>query len=244
MALGEPVSISLLQGDCVEQMATLDAESIDAVVCDPPYGLEFMGKEWDDLSSGSVVDDAAAVGGFQDGDGGNPFSRSRIRYGGVTHAQRGMTKGPKSILASPGFDLSIESQHSMQEWHRAWAAQAYRVLKAGGYLCAFGGSRTYHRLAAGMEDAGFVIEGCALWVYGSGFPKSLNVAKAIDKRKGLLGVEASGFTVAGRTDRNYPNPDVKGYQQPQLQSDDAKQWDGWGTALKPAYEPVVIGRKA
>ena len=95
-----------------------------------------------------------------------------------------------------------------------------------------------------MEDAGFVIEGCALWVYGSGFPKSLNVAKAIDKRKGLLGVEASGFTVAGRTDRNYPNPDVKGYQQPQLQSDDAKQWDGWGTALKPAYEPVVIGRKA
>jgi site-specific DNA-methyltransferase (adenine-specific) len=257
--VGEPVSVSLLQGDCVDQMATLDAESIDAVVCDPPYGLEFMGKDWDDLSGGAVINDPSEVGGFQDGDGGNPFSRSRIRYGGVKNAQRGMKKGPKSILSSPGFDLSLQSQHSMQEWHRAWAEQAYRVLKPGGYLCAFGGSRTYHRLAAGMEDAGFVIEGCGLWVYGSGFPKSLNVAKAMDAKAKTGSSRKNGFhqlegeryggrigmyDTVGEHGFREKNPEQHGAFAHSPETPEAQQWEGWGTALKPSWEPVVIGRKA
>lgn len=130
----------LLVGDCVEQMRTLDAERVDAVITDPPYGLTFMGKDWDNY--------------------GTPL----------------------------GF----------QQWTAQWAAEAYRVLKPGGYLLAFGGTRTYHRLAAGVEDAGFEIRDCLLWLYGSGFPKSLN---------------------------------LKG------------EWEGWGTALKPAVEPIVMARK-
>ena len=130
----------LLVGDCVEQMKTLEANSVDAIVTDPPYGLEFMGKAWD---------------GF-----GTPL----------------------------GF----------QTWSEQWAREAFRVLKPGGHLLAFGGTRMYHRLAAGVEDAGFEIRDTLMWLYGSGFPKSHN---------------------------------LKG------------EWQGWGTALKPAVEPIVLARK-
>lgn len=96
------------------------------------------------------------------------------------------------------------SGHRFQDWTREWAEQALRVLKPGGHLAAFGGTRTYHRLTAGLEDAGFEIRDCLSWLYGSGFPKSLDVSKAIDR---------------------------------------AAAWDGWGTALKPAWEPIVLARK-
>ena len=135
----------LLIGDCVEQMRTLDAESVDAVITDPPYGLTFMGKDWDNY--------------------GTPL----------------------------GF----------QQWTAQWAAEAYRVLKPGGYLLAFGGTRTYHRLAAGIEDSGFEIRDCLLWLYGSGFPKSLDVSKAIDKAAGAerktLRVSNDGQSATGIT---------------------------------------------
>ena len=72
----------------------------------------------------------------------------------------------------------------MQKWHEEWLKEAYRVLKPGGYLVAFGGTRTYHRLACAMEDVGFEIRDTMQWIYGSGFPKSLDISKAIDKRKG------------------------------------------------------------
>jgi DNA modification methylase len=136
-------------GDCREVMATLEPESIDAIVCDPPYGLEFMGKEWDKL--GAVIE--------HPDDGEGPWGRTnRVRYG--------------------------SSAKSMQSWHESWAIEAYRVLKPGGHLLAFGGTRTVHRLACAIEDAGFEIRDQVVWMYGSGFPKSLDVSKAIDKAAG------------------------------------------------------------
>ena len=114
----------ILHGDCVEQMRLLADCSIDAIVTDPPYGLEFMGKEWDG-------------------------------YG--TNAAFG-------------------------QWCETWLAECLRVLKPGGHILAFGGTRTWHRLACAAEDVGFEMRDSLAWLYGSGFPKSLNVGKAIDKQ--------------------------------------------------------------
>jgi hypothetical protein len=138
---------------------------------------------------------------------------------------------------------------------------ALRVLKPGGHLLAFGGTRTYHRLACAIEDAGFEIRDTIAWLYGSGFPKSLDVSKAIDKAAGAgarsgrsatadpnwRGVEdgpttgASAATRDGsaRATQRWPRPpEITAPATPE-----AQQWNGWGTALKPAHEPVVVARK-
>jgi DNA modification methylase len=151
-----------------------------------------------------------------------------------------------SVVTDPPYELGFMGKawdgsgiaYSVEMW-----AEVLRVLKPGGHLCAFGGTRTYHRMACAIEDAGFEIRDSLHWVYGSGFPKSLDVSKAIDKAAGALSHEGHGFTVAGRTDKNLPNPVVKGYVPPAPATDAAKQWEGWGTALKPAHEPIVLARK-
>ena len=254
----------ILAGDCIEQMKTLEADSVDAIVTDPPYGLEFMGKDWD---------------GF-----GTPL----------------------------GF----------QTWTEQWAREALRVLKPGGHLLAFGGTRMYHRLAAGIEDAGFEIRDTLMWLYGSGFPKSLDVSKAIDKVNGQTGSlfkftgwmrttgltarqinEATGTQMGNHylthpTQPAIPTPEIWATLRPLCAdvpawvdelvariaaerevvghfksslggtvaagernldiikkhrnkvvplttpaTDEAKRWQGWGTALKPAVEPIVLARK-
>lgn len=133
--------LTVLNGDCREVMRLLEAESIAALVCDPPYGLEFMGKEWDKLGAG-VESTAKSAGGFgKDSTANeNAFAAARIRYG-------------KSVA-------------NMQEWHRSWAVEALRVLKPGAHALVFGGTRTHHRLMCGLEDAGFEIRDCVMWVYG------------------------------------------------------------------------------
>ena len=185
----------ILTGDCRELMAALDAESIDAIVTDPPYELNFMGRGWD--SSGVAYD----VG--------------------------------------------------------TWTA-ALRVLKPGGHLLAFGGTRTYHRMACAIEDAGFEIRDSIHWIYGSGFPKSLDVSKAIDKAAGAErevvgdkldrpgyhlhghdGGEAFGHGLSSST----PETRAAAAAITAPATPDAERWQGWGTALKPAHEPVVVARK-
>ena len=170
--------------DCRDAMSMfIAANSVDSIVTDPPYGLGFMGKEWDH---------------------------------GV-----------------PGVEF----------WQRA-----YDVLKPGGHLLAFSGSRTYHRMVCAIEDAGFEIRDQIMWVYGSGFPKSLDVSKAIDKAAGAER-EVIGFDAAAakRTAAIGTNAfgDYKGQTgdvtAPATEA--AQQWQGWGTALKPAHEPICVARK-
>lgn len=131
--------------------------------------------------------------------------------------------------------------------------ECLRVLKPGAYLLAFGGSRTYHRLACAIEDAGFEIRDQIQWLYGSGFPKSLDVSKAIDAAAGaareVVGVtDSRGRDGANRqtvesTSQGYGFKQKGGLIETTPSSVDAKQWEGWGTALKPAHEPLVLARK-
>jgi DNA modification methylase len=240
---------NILTGDCLSVMPTLMANSIDSIVSDPPYGLSFMGKDW---------------------------------------------------------DHGVPGEHFWRE--------ALRVAKPGAHLLAFGGTRTFHRLAVAIEDAGWEIRDTIMWVYGSGFPKSLDVSKAMDKAAGHIGAsvlaikseiraryEAKGMTLrqfnmaCGFEASGYlretstwasvlPSPEkwsqiktvlgcdseldalfaeaereVVGYQKRGAAvntdfmsggnditapaTDAARQWSGWGTALKPAWEPIIVARK-
>lgn len=251
------MSWRLIEADCVEAMRELPEASVEAIVTDPPYGLGFMGKEWDDLP--------------------------------------------------PGLE---------------WAQECIRVLKPGGHLLAFGGSRTYHRLACAVEDAGFEIRDQIMWLYGSGFPKSLNVGKAIDKRGGsvagfasfrdavrdamntngvtrkelqsalgnhmlshyltagsqpavpnlrdykvirdtvglgnqfdelfcaeaereVVGKSSNKSGIGNAADGHYTvgGTQAEHYDLTIPATPEAEQWEGWGTALKPAHEPIVVARK-
>lgn len=168
-----------------------------------------------------------------------------------------------SIVTDPPYELGFMGKswdasgiaYNVEVWQ-----ECLRVLKPGGHLLAFGGSRTYHRLACAVEDAGFEIRDQIMWVYGSGFPKSLDVAKAIDKMHGAerdtLTEEVSDI-FGNRTERlerpafgigangSAFNGHAEGAMARETSpaTDDAKKWDGWGTALKPAHEPVVVARK-
>ena len=121
-------------------------------------------------------------------------------------------------------------------------AECLRVLKPGGHLLAFGGSRTWHRIAVAIEDAGFEVRDSIAWLYGSGFPKSLDVSKAIDK---AAGVEREVIGI--RNDKGRTSTFGGGETEPTLETvpatPEAQKWQGWGTALKPAFEPVVVARK-
>jgi DNA modification methylase/transcriptional regulator with XRE-family HTH domain len=336
------VSVVILRGDAAS--LPLPDASVDAVVTDPPYGLEFMGREWDTFRTGDGFRrsrneaDAGRENVFGRTSRTSPeyltgkpsAARIRERVDGRTNPVEGksVTRTPEAYVAGSAF----------QAWCETWAAECLRVLKPGGHLLAFGGTRTWHRLACAVEDAGFEIrESVAdltgidgpglLWMQGSGFPKSLDVSKAIDKRRdwsalpvfqamirdaraalGITqseaarrtGIIAPGTSLGGggfmwfetgmRTptagqyaalklalnlddscdlafeaaEREVLSEAVTSRQggswAEQVNSgmfqvgdrtvqvtapatDDAARWFGWGTALKPAWEPIVVGRK-
>jgi site-specific DNA-methyltransferase (adenine-specific) len=169
----------LHHGDNRAVLKTMPDNSIDSIVCDPPYELGFMGKRWD---------------------------ASGIAY-----------------------DTTL------------WT-ECLRVLKPGGHLIAFGGTRTYHRMTVAIEDAGFEIRDSIIWMYGSGFPKSLDVSKAIDKQAG------AEREVVGKATRHGGGKSqiIKGDYNPPITAPatpEAQHWHGWGTAIKPAHEPAVLARK-
>jgi len=169
-------AFELKHGDCLEVMRGMDANSVDTIITDPPYGLEFMGKGWDH------------------GVPGQPF----------------------------------------------WA-EALRVAKPGAMLLAFGGTRTFHRLTCAIEDAGWEVRDVLMFLYGSGFPKSHNLAVGIDKAAGALKARGVGFTTDGYT----PSATVPGgaHGPHEAITPEAQTWAGWGTALKPAWEPVILAMK-
>ncbi len=176
----EESSYKILEGSMLDILPTLQENSFDSCITDPPYELNFMGKGWD---------------------------RSGIAFRKAT-------------------------------WQ-----QVYRVLKPGAYLCAFGGSRTFHRIACAIEDAGFEIRDTIMWLYGSGFPKSHNVGLDIDKR---FGCENRGHRIA-TANRYHPDgtlePNGENLPPYEGKTEEGKKWSGYGTCLKPAYEPIIIARK-
>jgi len=166
-----------------------------------------------------------------------------------------------SVVTDPPYELSFMGK----KWDGTGIAydvdmwkSVLDVLKPGGHLLAFGGTRTHHRMMVAIEDAGFQIRDVLMWVYGSGFPKSLDIGKAIDKVKGaereVVGTKmglpgyslnpnlGEGHAMSGNVDNSLRHPE-KEVEITAPATEEAKQWDGWGTALKPAYEPIILAMK-
>ena len=225
------------QGDCIEGMKQLDANSVDAIITDPPYGLEFMGKEWDSFKDKGQGDGWQVAGkpSLDKFEGKNDWhSKPRPAFRGHT----------------------IEHWRNLQSFCNEWATECLRVLKPGGFLLSFGGTRTYHRLVCGIEDAGFEIRDTIMWCYGSGFPKSLNIGKQIDKIQGnereVIGVSKNekDFRDVGKKVKEEIGIDklsfgtIENAERKELEiTKGNSEWEGWGTALKPSNEPIVVARK-
>jgi site-specific DNA-methyltransferase (adenine-specific) len=226
-------TIRLLKGDCLQKLKELEDNSIDSVVTDPPYGIGFMNKEWDSPKKHRELIEREQ-------------KRSEERHKeGKSPAKGTFTKG-----VQPGLPIGgAKEGRWFQEWSEEWAKEAYRVLKPGGYILSFCAPRMYHRMTSGIEDAGFEIRDQLMWVFGSGFPKSHNIGKAIDK------IEGNEREIVGVSKNDRPNSQVKGGRgfdsafnsgqehQPIIETKGTSQWEGWGTALKPAHEPIVMARK-
>jgi DNA modification methylase len=233
--------------DCIAAMREMDEASVDAIVTDPPYGIGFMGKEWDAPTiARAAADDAAtrkSLGPESASRPGRALPRSSSAFGSPAH------------YAGP-----VRAGAEWQAWCLIWATEALRVLKPGGHLLAFGGTRTFHRLACAVEDAGFEIRDSLIWLYGSGFPKSLDVSKAIDRAAGaereVVGTKEITYDGANRNPAKHSNPAADSeigewgltstpHGQPLAApaTPEAEKWNGWGTALKPGHEPIVMARK-
>lgn len=312
--------VTLFHGDCLEVLRELPDESVDAVVTDPPYGIGFMGHAWDQPGEFGAVRSNGKPGPHR-------------RRANVDHTTTSTRDG---AMEAGLYDLSLTANRRFQAWCEAWAYECLRILKPGGHLLSFCGTRTWHRMAAGIEDAGFEVRDSIAWLYGSGFPKSLDVSKAIDKRRDdrelILSVtawvrearDAAGITnrqidealgtngmaghftsaasqphiptaelwpklldllgideppahvreavdewlrikgqpgptwqlreVTGQHDKAAPGQSwnarhgLPGDLTPKERRDkpatsEAERWQGWGTALKPSFEPVIVARK-
>ena len=182
----------VINGDCVDVLKSMDSDSVDSIITDPPYEIGFMGKGHD-----------------------------------------------KTGIA---YDTNM------------WA-ECLRVLKPGGHLLSFGAPKTYHRMAVAVEDAGFEIRDSIFWCYGSGFPKSLSISKAVESTllngsshtRALRKTEQEGggdpYTLTGKNNGILGKTRVYDRKTFSASTDKAQQWEGWGTALKPAVEPIVVARK-
>lgn len=166
-------------GDCLEVMRTLAPDSVDSIVTDPPYGIRFMGKAWDSADIEARTANRRSMAST------DPSSSRNGAHG-------------NAAIQAGTYDLTPKGMLAFQQFSADWAREALRVLKPGGHLVSFASPRTYHRMVCGIEEAGFEIRDCLQWLFGSGFPKSKNLAG---------------------------------------------DWEGWGTALKPAHEPIVLARK-
>ena len=330
--------------DALDVLAGIADASVDAVVTDPPYGLEFMGKGWDaPWQEADVNADAGFHGGGISQTAGLPSftGSSNPKCLNCKGTRRGRRDGTAKVAVCLCVDggrfpnTRAVEMRAFGDWCELWATECLRVLKPGGHLLAFGGTRTWHRLACAVEDAGFEVRDSIAWLYGSGFPKSLDVSKAIDKRRDWSLVERlsgeirraraeAGLSLAEigqatldatdgtygkwyhrgghmffETGRSLPSrPEwehlrhvlpiapkfAEVYDEAEREvigerettflarkkadgstvtgdmlmadergvatiretlpaTDAAQQWAGWGTALKPAFEPVVVARK-
>ena len=154
-----------------------------------------------------------------------------------------------SVVTDPPYELGFMGRSwdstGIAFQKETWEL-AYKLLKPGGHLLAFSASRNYHRMAVAIEDVGFEIRDQMMWLYGSGFPKSMNVGKAFDKK---LGNERKVVGMTNQQDIRSGNyvgkaTDTKEYSRIDVPiTEGNSEWEGWGTALKPAHEPIVMARK-
>ena len=208
----------LINADCLDALQHIPGNSLDSCVTDGPYGIGVLGKEGDNFSPTAI---RRATRECQEGES--------------HHLQ---SERSPSMFAG-NYDTSRTGAVRFQEFTYDWAVEVLRVLKPGAMLLSFCSPRMYHRMATGIEDAGFEIRDQIQYLYGTGFPKSHDISMAIDK---LYKVER---TVVGE------NPNRKGRKNWDTQpknitlpaSNEAKYWDGWGTGLKPSNEPIVLARK-
>ena len=221
------MNIDLRLGDCLEVLKTIPDNSVDSVVTDPPYGIGFMNKEWDNPQKHQELIERET-------------NRSLERFEeGKSPVKGGFSKG-----VQPGLPIGGAKEGKwFQDWCELWARECYRILKPGGHALSFSAPRTYHRMATAFEDSGFQIRDQLMWVFGQGFPKSLNIGKAIDKIEGNER-EVVGETKAGKTALGQNS----GWNQHENRTEievtkGNSEWEGWGTALKPAHEPIVMARK-
>jgi DNA modification methylase len=207
--------VDLRHGDSRDVVQTLADASIDSVVCDPPYALVSIVKRFGGESAAPTKD-------------GDVYARSSSGF-------MGKQWDTGKVAFDPAFWVDV-----------------MRVMKPGAHLLAFGGTRTYHRLAVAIEDAGFEIRDQIGWLYGSGFPKSHDVSKGIDKAAGakrkIVGSYKATGTARTLTGGNYGGGGNNVDERDQIYqtapaTDAAREWQGWGTALKPAWEPIVMARK-
>lgn len=208
----------IIKADSTKELP-LKSNSIDAIVTDPPYGLEFMGKKWDKLRN-------------------------------TWQAEKGRYHNDTTFLAK-GDRIRYQAGMEMQLWHNLWIAEAYRVLKPGASMLVMGGTRTFHRLACAIEDAGFIIKDTLMWIYGSGFPKAQEASVLVDAK--ILGISTK--EVKKRRKKIGINPNHRGESQyhnqftKKLGQDGnisipltplAKHWNGFKVGgVKPAYEPII-----
>ena len=233
--------------------------SVRAIITDPPYGLEFMGKEWDKLEPArnqsrwkdterKLIGDGSGIGGdFGSRLGELPSYVPKRNRHCLKCGLYSFSNNPCKCEEPEWEHRELEHLHKMQEWHRGWLEGCFHVLVPGGVIKSFSATRTYHRMAAAMQDVGFQIVGLEAWAYGSGFPKSHNVSKAIDKHLGTQGdvVGEKTWKQGGGTSyqlRMGEETEVT-TQTRAPGSPEAERFDGYGTALKPAWEPFVIGLK-
>jgi DNA modification methylase len=326
-------AVTLHHGDCLDVLRELPDASVDAIVTDPPYALNFMGRKWDRFDNGDPF--ICEECGNDDASQGYRLCLDCLERADEEDLRGAAMLGQQSqnwhAKATHSRGYADNNNVAFGRWCRLWTAECLRVLKPGGHLLAFGGTRTWHRLACAVEDAGFEVRDSIAWLYGSGFPKSLDVSKAIDKvrddraairavcrwlrqrieehptetvqtlalrfgfhprmvehwaardsdsqpslptltqwdqlrdalafddsidaevlrlnlRKGEPGEAWAERRVTGQvqewTDRtNYALTSRDGLRRDEPASEAACAWRGWGTALKPAFEPIVVGRK-
>jgi site-specific DNA-methyltransferase (adenine-specific) len=180
-----------------------------------------------EIKASPIVDDVRRIGPC-------------VLYNGDSTKITPLLEGMHACVTDPPYELGFMGK----SWDSTGVAAAWETwggvriaLRPGGHLVAFAGSRTYHRIAKAIDDAGFEVRDQVMWIYGSGFPKSLDVSKALDKQQ--TGIHRGRAGRAGQSfGQEYERTD-KG----SLISTDAKMWEGWGTALKPAHEPVCFARK-
>lgn len=155
----------ILHGDLFDVLPTLEAESFHSCVTDPPYGIGFMGREWDTFKPDVVKSEF------------DLRQRQEFKDGVMSANIKGRKRTPAASPSQIQYDRTNDGQRGFQQWTERWAREVFRVLKPGAHLVVCGAPRSHHRMMCGLEDAGFEIRDCLAWLFGQGFPKSMNLGE-------------------------------------------------------------------